>query len=142
MDDAALEDTHVQRKYKIELNITLADGGRSARDVIELYGNQVRDDIDQTAWNLCDCNDQVQSEKFADLALVRWAVTQKRGEDFHVKAQFTVNAQDEEFINQVMEQFMDGFADHIASTENGYYSRTGKRPAMNANPLEWEVDVK
>jgi len=79
MDDAALEDTHVQRKFKIELNITLADGGRSARDVIELYGNQVRDDIDQAAWNLCDCNDQVQGEKFADLALVRWAVTQKRG---------------------------------------------------------------
>lgn len=142
MDDAALEDIHVQQKYKIELNITLADGGRSARDVIELYGNQVCDDIDQTAWNLCDCNDQVQSEKFADLALVRWAVTQKRGEDFHVKAQFTVNANDEEFINQVMEQFMDGFADHIASTENGYYSRTGKRPTMNANPLEWVVDIK
>lgn len=124
------------------MNITLADGGRSARDVIELYGNQVRDDIDQAAWNLCDCNDQVQGEKFADLAIARWAVTQKRGEDFHVKAQFTVNAQDEEFINQVMEQYMDGFADYIAPAENGYYSRTGKRPAMNANPLEWEVEIK
>ena len=75
--------THVQQKHKIELTITLADGGSSARDVIELYSGQVRDDIDQTAWNLCDCNDQVQSEKFADLTLVRWAVTQKRGEDFY-----------------------------------------------------------
>lgn len=131
----------MQQKHKIELNITLADGGRSARDVIELYGNQVRDDIDQAAWNLCDCNDQVQSEKFANLTLVRWAVTQKHGEDFHVKAQFTVNAQDEEFINQVMEQYMDGFADYIASTENGYYSRTGKRAAMNAHPLEWDVQI-
>lgn len=132
----------MQQKFKIELNITLADGGRSARDVIELYGNQVRDDIDQAAWNLCDCNDQVQNEKFADLTLVRWHVAQKRGEDFHVKAQFTVNALDEEFINQVIEQYMDGFADYIASTQNGYYSRTGTRAAMNANPLEWEVDVK
>ena len=130
------------QQFKIELNITLADGGHSARDVIELYGTQVRDDIDQGAWNLCDCSDQVQSEKFADLTLVRWNVTQKRGEDFHVKAQFTVNAQGEEFINQVMEQYMDGFADYIASTENGYYSRTGKRPVMNANPLEWEVEIK
>jgi hypothetical protein len=131
----------VQQKHKIELNITLADGGRSAGDVVELYGNQVRDDIDQAAWNLCDCNDQVQSEKFADLTLVRWTVTQKRGDDFHVKAQFTVNAQDEEFINQVMEQYMDGFADYIAATQNGYYSRTGKRVAMNANPLEWGIQV-
>jgi acyl-homoserine lactone acylase PvdQ len=74
--------------------------------------------------------------------LVRWAVTQKRGDDFHVKAQFTINAQTEEFINQVMEQYMDGFADYIATTENGYYSRTGKRAAMNANPLEWKVEIK
>ena len=59
-----------------------------------------------------------------------------------MKAQFTVNAQDEEFINQVMEQYMDGFADYITATQNGYYSLTGKRAAMNANPLEWEVDVK
>lgn len=132
----------MQQPFKIELNITLMDGGCSARDVIELYGSQVRDDIDQTAWNLCDCNDQVRSEKFADLALVHWAVTQNRGEDFHVKAQFTVNAQDEEFINQVIDQYMDGFADYIASTQNGYYSRTGTRAAMNANPLEWEVEVK
>lgn len=132
----------MQKEFKIELNLTLADGGRSARDVIELYGNQVRDDIDQAAWNLCDCNDQVQNEKFADLTLVRWAVTQKRGEDFHVKAQFTINAQDEVFINQVIEQYMDGFADYIASTQNGYYSRTGKRAAINTIPLEWKVDIK
>ncbi len=132
----------MQQTRKIELKITLADGGRSARDVIELYGGQACDDIDQTAWNLCDSNDQVQSEKFANLTLVLWAVTQKRGEDFHVKAQFTVNTQDEEFINQVMEQYMDGFADYMATTQNGYYSRTGKRAAMNANPLEWEVEVK
>lgn len=132
----------MQRNRKIELNITLADGGRSARDVIELYGNQVRDDIDQAAWNLCDCNDQVQSEKFADLTLVRWAVTQRHGEDFYVKAQFTVNTQNEEFISQVMEQYMDGFADYIATTQNGYYSRTGKRAAINTIPLEWKVDIK
>ncbi len=133
---------NVQEKFQIKLTITLADGGRSARDVIELYGNQVRDDIDQAAWNLCDCNDQVQSEKFADLALVRWVVTQKRGEDFHIKAQFTVNAEDEEFINQVLEQYINGFADYIAATQNGYYSRTGKRAVMNTNPLEWEIEIK
>lgn len=131
----------MQQKFKIELNITLADGGRSARDVIELYGNQVRDDIDQAAWNLCDCNDQMQNEKFADLTLIRWHVTQKRGEDFHVKAQFTVNGQDEEFINQVMEQYMDGFADCITVTLNGYYSRTGERIAFSPYPLSWELEI-
>ena len=130
------------QQRKIELNITLADGGNSARDVIELYGTQVRDDIDQTAWNLCDCDDQAQSENFVNLTLVRWAVAQKRGDGFHIKAQFTVDVQDEEFINQVLEQYMDGFADCIVSTQNGYYSRTGKNVAMNANPLEWEAEVK
>lgn len=132
----------MQRKHKIELNINLADGGRSARDVIELYGNQVRDDIDQTAWNLCDCNDQVQSEKFADLALEHWAVTQKRGDDFHVIARFTVNAQESDFINHVIEEYMDGFADCIAVTLNGYYSRTGTRVGFNTHPLNWNVEIE
>jgi hypothetical protein len=134
--------SQVQHKYKIELNITLADGGNSAEDVVELYGAQVRDDIDQTAWNLCDCNDEVQSRKFGDLTLERWSATHKSGDDFHVKAHFTVNAQDTDFINQVIEEYMVGFADCIAVTLNGYYSRTGRRVGFNSHPLDWEVEIK
>ncbi|MEW6403217.1 MAG: hypothetical protein AB1649_15585 [Chloroflexota bacterium] len=63
----------MQHKYKTELNITLADGGNSTKNVIELYGAQVRDDIDQTAWNLCECNDQIQGEKFSDRLEVQFS---------------------------------------------------------------------
>jgi hypothetical protein len=52
---SALED--LQEQHTIELNITLADGGSSAKEVIELYGARVRNYIDQTAWNLCNCDD-------------------------------------------------------------------------------------
>ena len=130
------------QKYEFELNITLADGGRGARDVIEIYGNQVCGDLEQTAWNLCNCDDAVQSEKFANLTLVQWTVTKKRGDNFRIKAQFTVNALDEAFINQVVEQYMDGFTDYLADAQNGYYSRTGRRATLDATPLEWEVTIQ
>jgi hypothetical protein len=84
----------------------------------------------------------VQSEKFGNLALERWSVTHKRGNDFHVKAQFTVNALSADFVNQVIAEYMDGFSDCIAATLNGYYSRTGKRVSLNSHPLNWEVQVK
>jgi hypothetical protein len=132
----------VQIKYTFELNITIADAGSSAGDVIELYGIQVRDDVDQTAWNMCDCDDEAKSEKFSDLVLENWSVTHNQGDDFYIKALFTVNAQSEEFINQVLEEYMDGFADWIAVTLNGYYSRTGMRVPFNPYPLNWELETK
>ncbi len=132
----------MQQKSKFELNISLADGGTSAGDVIELYGIQVRDDIDQTAWNMCDCDDKVQSEKFGDLTIEDWAVTHKQGDYFHVKAQFAVNALTDEFINQVIKEYMDGFADCITVTLNSYYSRTGERIGFSPYPLNWDLVYK
>ena len=132
----------MQREYKIELNITLADGGNGAGDVIEMYGSQIRDDINESAWNLCNCDDARQSAQFANLALDRWSVKHKKGSDFQVKTQFTVSAQDVGFVNQVIADYMDGFADCIAPTLNGYYSRTGNRVPFNSHPTNWEVKVK
>ena len=131
----------MKKNFKIKLDFSLVDCGRSARDIIELYSNQVRDDIDQAAWNLCDCDDQVQNDNFADLTLLRWTV-QEGDEVLHVQAQFTVNTLNKEFILQVVEQYMHSFAYYIASTKNGYYSRTGNRALMNFNPLEWEVEIE
>ena len=127
--------------FNFDLNITLADGGASAGDVIALYKGRVIDDIDQIAWNLCDCDEKIQSEKFTDLVLDKWSIDHKVGNNFHVKADFTVNALNEEFITQVIDEYMDSFSDCITVTLNGYYSRTGERVAFNSSPLDWEVEI-
>lgn len=132
----------MSEEYKFELSITLAGNGNSARDVIELYGMQIQRDINQTAWNVCNCNDQVQNERFGSLQLKNWSVVSGPGNNLIMKAHFTVNAQTPKFINDVVEEFMDGFADFSAEALNGYYSRTGKRAAMELNPLDWDVDFK
>lgn len=132
----------MSNKFTIELDITLADGGNSAGDVIELYGNQIRDDVNQTAWNLCNCNDQVQREKFDDLKLNGWNVTRSPEGNFQIKGEFAVNSISEEFVNQVFEEYMDGFADWITVTQNGLYSRTGERIGFNPYPLEWNITTK
>jgi hypothetical protein len=126
-------------KIQFNLNITLAEGGATAEEISELYAGRVVDDIDQTAWNLCDCDDKVQSEKFGDLMLEDWSVKHTEGNDFHITAQFSVNAMDDEFVSQVIEEYMDGFADSITVTQNGYYSRTGERIGFSPYPIEWDI---
>jgi hypothetical protein len=132
----------MKRVFNFNLNITLADGGASAEDVISLYKGRVMDDIDQIAWNLCNCDDKIQSEKFDSLVLNNWYVNHKTDDVFLVVAHFTVNALNEEFINLVIDKFMDNFANCITMSLNGYYSRTGERVGFNPNPLDWEIDIK
>lgn len=132
----------MSNKFIVELDIMLADGGNNAVDVIELYGNQVRDDINQTAWNICNCDDQIQREKFDDLKLNGWNVVRSPEGNFQVKAQLAVIGISEEFVYQVFEEYMDGFADCIAVAQNSLYSRTGERIGFNPHPLEWNVTIK
>jgi len=131
----------LSQKFKFEINFSFSDGSGSAIDVLNLYGNQIRDDIDQVAWNLCDCDDEVQSEKFGDLVLLNWDEIKKQGH-LHVNGKFAVNALEEEFINQVVDEYMDGFADFIDVTLNGLYSRSGERASFNPKPIAWDVSIK
>jgi hypothetical protein len=129
-------------QYKFILDITLSDGGASAEDVVVLYKGSIRDDIDQVAWNMCEEDDLLQSKKFGNLVLEDWSINHEHGGHILVKCQFTVNSSDDEFINQVIVNYMDGFANFISVTLNGYFSRTGERIGFNPNPLEWNMDFE
>ena len=130
------------QKFKVELEITLEEGGKSALEVLDLYGAQARDDVDQVAWNLCGCDDRVKEGKFIYLELEEWDVKHRRGEDFRGKAVFSVTAQEEAFIRQVFDEYMDGFSDYLRDAENGYYSRTGKRTRIEKLAFSWSIIIK
>jgi hypothetical protein len=130
------------QNIQIELIISMTDGGKSVSDIIELYGARVVEDIDQTAWNLCDCNDQVQEQKFSNLKLDEWLVTQIQGDNFNIRALTSVFAESSNFAQNVIEEYMDGFADCILQTANSLYSRTGLRIGFNPIPVEWDLDIK
>lgn len=108
--------------------------------MIELYGSQIQGDNKQTTLNLCNCDDQVQDDKFKDLTLDRVSIMHRH--NYHLKAEFSVFAQDADFIQQVIYEYMDGFEDCFAVALNGYYSRTGYRPGFNPHPMDWNLEVK
>ena len=57
--------------FTIDLTINLPDGGRQARQLLNLYFADMPVDIHETAFNLCDANEAVQARKFAKLTLKR-----------------------------------------------------------------------
>ena len=57
--------------FTIELTINMPDGGRQARQLLNLYHTDMPVDIKETAFNLCDANEAVQAPKFTKLTLKR-----------------------------------------------------------------------
>jgi len=102
----------------------------------------IRGDIDQTAWNLSGCNDDLQRKKFDNLVLETWEIGHNPAQNFLVKALFTVNASGTQFINEVIEEYMDGYVDYFDAALNGVYSRTGERVALNPHPPDWSFEVE
>ena len=129
----------MSQKFAINLTIKLPRGGSDSLDVASLYQARILDDIDETAWNLCDCSDDELSQRFSDLQLQCYDVKRKQTVD--IKSTFTVNAENPEFINQVVDDFMSGFADRIRMTALGLYSRTGRRIVSNIVTCDWDVNI-
>ena len=62
--------------FNIDLTINMPDSGRHARQLLNLYFPDMPEDINQTAFNLCESNEAVQARKFAKLNVKRadvWA---------------------------------------------------------------------
>ncbi|MBP1703359.1 MAG: hypothetical protein H6Q38_2466, partial [Chloroflexi bacterium] len=57
--------------FTINLTINMPDGGRLARQLLNMYFADMPVDIQETAYNLCDANEAVQARKFAQLTLKR-----------------------------------------------------------------------
>jgi len=118
--------------FTIDLTINMPDGGRHARQLLNLYCADMHVDINATAYNLCDANDAVQAQKFANLTLKRsdvWA------------ALLSVSGEDPAFIERVIDQYMEGFPEHLKRASGGYFSRTAFPPGISLQPTDWSAEV-
>jgi len=120
------------------LRIELNDDDRSLKDILALYSGRIRDDLDETAWNLCNSDDALQAEKFSDLDMKDYKLEHKAGEGYIIHAAFSVSAESEDFIEEVVSDWMNGFEYHIMPAVNGVYSRTGKK-GLAPSLSSWEV---
>jgi hypothetical protein len=127
--------------FTIDLTINMPDGGRHAKQLLNLYIADMPVDINATAYNLCDANEAVQARKFDKLTRKRAEVWSSQEGSLTTFALLSVSGEDSTFINQVIAKYMDGFPDYLKRASGGYFSSTGFPPDISLQPTEWNAEV-
>jgi hypothetical protein len=127
--------------FTIELTINMPDGGRHARQLLNLYHPDMPVDINETAFNLCDANQAIQARKFDKLTLKRSEVWSSQEGSLKIFALLSVSGEDSTFIKQVITKYMDGFPDYLKRARDRYFSRTSFPPEFSLQPTDWNAEV-
>jgi hypothetical protein len=127
--------------FTIELTINMPDGGRQARQLLNLYHPDMPVDIKETAFNLCDANEAVQERKFGKLTLKRSEVWSSQEGSLKVFALLSVSGEDSTFIKQVITKYMDAFPDYLKKARDRYFFRTSFPPDISLQPTDWKAEV-
>jgi hypothetical protein len=127
--------------FTIDLTINLPDGGRHARQLLNLYFEDMPVDINETAYNLCDANEAIQTRKFAELTLKRADVWSSQEGSLKIFALLSVSGEDSNFIKQVIAKYMDGFPGYLKKASGRHFSRTGFPPDISLQPTDWNAEV-
>ena len=127
--------------FTIDLTINMRDGGRHARQLLNLYFADMPVDINETAYNLCNASEAVQARKFAKLKLKRAEAWSSEEGSLKIFTLLSVSGEDPTFIKQVIAQYMDGFSDHLKKASSKYYSHTGFPPDISLQPTDWTAEV-
>lgn len=127
--------------FTIELTINMPDGGRHARQLLNLYHTDMPVDIKETAFILCNANETVQAQKFARLTLKRSEVWSSQEGSLKIFALFSVSGEDPIFIKQVITKYMEDFPDYLKRARDGYFSRTSFPPDISLQPTDWIAEV-
>jgi hypothetical protein len=127
--------------FTIDLTINMPDGGRHARQLVNLYFADMTADIDQTAFNLCDANKTLQTRKFDILTLKRADVWAGQPTGLKIFALLSVSGEDASFIKQVIAKYMDGFPDCLKVASGKYFSHTDFPPNISLKPTDWSAEV-
>ena len=127
--------------FAIDLSVNMPDGGRHARQLLNLYFEDMLADINETAFNLCDASEALQARKFAKLTVKRADVWAGQAGGLKIFALLSVSGEDSTFIQQVIYKYMDSFPDYLKRASGGYFSRTGFPPDISLKPTDWNAEI-
>ena len=127
--------------FTIDLTINMPDGGRQARQLLNLYFADMAVDIQETAYNLCDADEAVQAQKFAQLTLKRADAWSSQEHSLKIFALLSVSGEESTFIQQVIYKYMDSFPDYLKRASGGYFSHTGFPPDISLQPTDWNAEI-
>lgn len=127
--------------FTLDLTINMPDGGRHARQLLNLYLPDMPADINEAAYNLCGADEAVQSRRFAKLTLKRNDVWSNLEHSLKIFAIFSVYGEDAAFVKQVIAKYMDGFPDYLQRASGRYFTRTSFPTDIPLQPTDWNAEV-
>jgi len=127
--------------FTIELSINMPDGGRLARKLLNLYFADMPQDINETAYNLCDADRTVQARKFTNLILKRADVWSSEEGSLKIFALLSVSGEAPTFIKQVFAKYMDSLTDYLKRASDRYFSPTGFPLDISLQPTDWNMEL-
>jgi len=127
--------------FTIELTINMPDGGRHARQLLNLYFEDMPADINETAHRLCDSSAAIQAQKFTNLVIKRSDAWSGQEGSLNIFILLSVSGEDSNFIKQVLTNYMDGFPDYLKGASEKYFSRTIFPPGISLQPTDWSAEV-
>ena len=127
--------------FTIDLTIDMPDGGRLAKQLLNLYFADMPEDIDAAARQLCEADEALQARKFANLTVKRADVWAGQQGSLNIFALLSVYGEDPAFLQQVIASYMQGFADSLKRAGEGYFSHDGLPPGISLQPTNWSAEV-
>jgi hypothetical protein len=127
--------------FTIELTINMPDSGRQARQLLNLYHDDMPVDIEEIAFNLCEANEAVQARKFTKLTLKRSEVWSSQEGNLKIFALLSVTGEESSFIKTVITKYMDGFPEYLKRVRGRYFSSTSFPPDISLQPTDWTAEV-
>jgi hypothetical protein len=140
-DPGKQEGTQMTTLFNIELTINMPDGGRHARQLLNLYFADMPADINEIAYNLCGANEAAQARKFAKLTVKRTDVWSSQEHSLKIFALLSVVGEDPLFIKQVLAKYMDAFPNYLKKASGEYFSRAGFPSEIPLQPTDWNAEV-
>lgn len=127
--------------FTIDLTINMPDGGRLAKQLVNLYFPDMPADIQETASNLCEANKTELAQKFARLTLKRADAWPGQKGGLEIYALLAVSGDDAAFIKQVIAKYMDGFPGYLKQASGRYFSHDSFPPEILLQPTDWNADM-
>jgi hypothetical protein len=128
--------------YEIELTIHLPDGGRLARKLLNLYAENLPEDILAAAAQLCDGNEAVQRRKFGNLVLKRMEVWSNQAHHLRMFVLLSVQGDDKAFLEEVITRYMECFPGNLKRVRGVYLGSADSLPDISLQPTEWAVAIR
>lgn len=129
-------------RYVLKLTLWFTGERTIAEEILGMYTSaQILDDLDQLAWNISDCDNERQDAEFGGPTSINSDITISPAGSIEVNIAATFSGRSLKLIEQLAEDYLDGFDDYILPTILEYKSRSGVEAFYDGRPTSSSYEI-